>query len=94
MPKMNGHYTALASDRDAADIMGGAFEAAWASLCASGERLSAQGACDARSHLARSILDRVRQGERDAGRLCEIALQSLQLRFEGSQSEECAHDFS
>jgi hypothetical protein len=91
---MNGRYTVLASDRDAADIMGSAFETAWASLCTSGERLSAQRACDARSHLARIILDRVRQGERDAGRLCEIALQSLRLRFEGSKSEECAHDFS
>jgi hypothetical protein len=85
MRQMNGHSTALASDSDAADIMGSAFETAWASLCASGERLSAQRACDARSHLARIILDRVRQGERNAGRLCEVALRSLELRFEGSQ---------
>jgi hypothetical protein len=61
----------------AADLMAAAFEAAWASLCASGERLSAQQACDARIRLARAILELARNGERDPGRLRQLALASL-----------------
>jgi hypothetical protein len=64
-------------DPRAAEAMGTAFEAAWMALCASGERLSAQQACDARIRLARIILDGVQNGERDPARLCELALASL-----------------
>ena len=64
-------------DPEAADAMGAAFEAAWATLCLSGERLSAQEACDARIRLARVIFNRVQKGERDPSSLRELALASL-----------------
>jgi hypothetical protein len=57
--------------------MGAAFEMAWASLCASGARLSAQQACDMRVRLARVILDLVQRGERDLVRLSRHALAAL-----------------
>jgi hypothetical protein len=64
-------------DRELSEAMGVAFETAWVSLCSSGERLSAQQACDARIRLARAILDYVRRGERNPARLSEYALDSL-----------------
>jgi hypothetical protein len=67
--------TPLASETS--DIMGTAFEAAWRAFCASGERVSAQVACDTRIRLARVILDLVQQGERDLVRLQDFALASL-----------------
>jgi len=66
-------------DGDMAEAMGAAFERAWLSLCASGHRLSAQQACDARVTLARAILDCGRRGERDPNRLSEYALEALML---------------
>lgn len=68
-------------DSNASDLMGSAFEAAWEALCSSGERLSAQGACDARIHLARVILDLVQSGERDQRRLRALALGSLDIPY-------------
>ena len=65
-------------DLPAAEIMANAFETAWAALCASGERLSAQQVCDARIRLARFILEGVQNGERDVARLSELALASLE----------------
>jgi hypothetical protein len=65
-------------DSPAAEIMADAFETAWAALCASGERLSAQQVCDARIRLARVILEGVQGGERDVARLSELALVSLE----------------
>jgi hypothetical protein len=66
-------------DPTTAEVMGAAFDAAWTALCMSGERLSAQEACDARIRLARVILEGVRDGERDVARLQELALASLDL---------------
>ena len=65
------------SDGDMSEAMAAAFDRAWASLCASGLRLSAQQACDARINLARAILDCGRRGERDPRRLSEYALDAL-----------------
>ncbi len=56
-----------------------AFEAAWAALRASGARLSAPQACNARIRLARAILDGVREGERNSARLRDLALSSLAM---------------
>jgi len=64
-------------DPQATDASGKAFEAAWAELCASGARLSAPQACNARIRLARAILDGVQAGERDSTRLRDRALSSL-----------------
>jgi hypothetical protein len=64
-------------DATISEAMGAAFEAAWASLCASRGSLSAQQACNARIHLARAILDQVHRGERDPARLSKLALASL-----------------
>jgi hypothetical protein len=62
---------------EAADAVGAAFDAAWNSLCASGERLTAQETCDARIRLDRVIVDLARSGERDFIRLRDRALASL-----------------
>jgi hypothetical protein len=62
-------------DSTSAEIMSTAFEAAW-SLMGS-KRLSPKQACDARVRLARLILERVEQGERDAIRLGRWAMASL-----------------
>jgi hypothetical protein len=59
------------------DATGDAFEAAWTILCASGEPLSAQQACDTRICLARAILTRFQEGERDPIRLQQMGLASL-----------------
>ena len=60
-----------------ADIMGAAFDTAWALMTSSRRRLSPQQASDARVRLARFILDEVEQGERDALRLGRWAMASL-----------------
>jgi hypothetical protein len=64
-------------DRQAADVSGRAFEAAWAVLCSSGARLTPPQACNARVRLARAILEGVQAGERDSARLRDRALSSL-----------------
>ena len=69
-------------DTEVSEAMATAFESAWASLCSSGERLTSEVACEARIHLARTILDHVQQGERDATRLSAFALASF-ASFEG-----------
>jgi hypothetical protein len=79
MSKANAGYPLASRDSNTAELMGAAFDAAWAALCVSGERLSAQEACDARIRLARVILEGVRDGERDVARLRELALASLDL---------------
>jgi hypothetical protein len=70
---------ALGLDEDAAKIMANAFEAAWARLKFSSRHLSAPEICDARIRLARAILERVQAGERDASRLRDLALASVEL---------------
>jgi hypothetical protein len=62
-----------------ADAVGVAFDAAWTSLCSSGERLSAQESCDARIQMGRVIVELARSGERDTGRLRDRALASLDV---------------
>jgi hypothetical protein len=62
-----------------ADAVGAAFNAAWTSLCSSGERLSAQETCDARILLGRVIVELARTGERDTVRLRDRALASLDV---------------
>lgn len=64
-------------DREAADAAGTAFEAAWATHCRTGDRLSMRQISDARMRIARVIMDCVRQGERDASRLRERALAAI-----------------
>jgi hypothetical protein len=64
-------------DPEAVDASDAAFQAAWAALGSSGARLSASQACNARIHLARAILDGVRNGERNSARLRDLALSSL-----------------
>lgn len=59
--------------------MEAAFEAAWKARASSGKKLSAQQACDDRIRIARVILDRVQEGERDWVRLQDLALASLDL---------------
>jgi hypothetical protein len=63
---------------DAVDAMQSAFDLAWSTLCASGQRLSAQQACDARIRLARTILECVQDGERDPRLLRDLALSALE----------------
>lgn len=67
-----------ARDATTAEVMSAAFEAAWASMASSKRRLSPKQACDARVRLARLIIERVEQGERDALRLGRWAMASLQ----------------
>jgi hypothetical protein len=64
-------------DSTSAEIMSAAFEAAWSLMGSSTRRLSPKQACDARVRLARFILERVEQGERDAIRLGRWAMASL-----------------
>jgi hypothetical protein len=64
-------------DTTSAEIMSAAFEAAWSLMGPSKRRLSPKQACDARVRLARLILERVEQGERDAIRLGRWAMASL-----------------
>lgn len=69
----------FADSRDAttAEVVSTAFDAAWALMGSSRRRLSPKQACDARVRLARLILERVEQGERDALRLGRWATDSL-----------------
>jgi hypothetical protein len=76
--KQTAQYPLVSGDSEAHEAMATAFEAAWAALCSSGERRSAQQACDARICLARAILDCVREGERNVARLSASALESLE----------------
>jgi hypothetical protein len=60
-----------------AEIMSAAFETAWSLMTSSRRRLSPKQACDARVRLARLILEKAEQGERDAMRLGRWAIASL-----------------
>ena len=72
------HTVTPVGARDAtAEVMSAAFEAAWGLMGSAKRRLSPRQACDARVRLARLILERVEQGERDAARLGRWALASL-----------------
>jgi hypothetical protein len=64
-------------DTKSAEVMSAAFEAAWSLMGSSRGRLSPKQACDARVRLARLILERVEQGERDALRLGRWAMALL-----------------
>ncbi len=64
-------------DATAAEVMSAAFESAWAMMGSSKRLLSPKQACDARVRLARIILERVEQGERDALRLGRWAMSAL-----------------
>lgn len=66
-----------ARDASAAEVMSTAFESAWALMGASTRYLSPKQASDTRVRLARLILERVEQGERDAIRLGRWAMTSL-----------------
>ena len=71
-------------DPQAFEIMANAFQHAWATLCASGERLSAQETCDARIVMSQVILEGVLAGERNTEQLRQMALSAL----DASHSEE------
>lgn len=64
-------------DASAAEVMSAAFEAAWALMASSKRLLSPKQATDERIRLARLILERAQQGERDAIRLGRWAMASL-----------------
>jgi hypothetical protein len=66
-----------ARDASAAEVMSTAFDAAWTLISSSKRLLSPKQATDARVRLARLILERVEQGERDALRLGHWAIRSL-----------------
>jgi hypothetical protein len=72
-------------DPEAADAIGAAFEAAWATHCRTGDRLSMRQTSDARVRIARVLMDCVRQGERDPSRLRERALASVDQPHDGCQ---------
>jgi hypothetical protein len=78
---------------DAVEAMQCAFELAWSALCASGQRLSARQACDARIRLARTILERVQNGERDPRLLRDLALATLEDAPELQSSEHPFHPY-
>jgi hypothetical protein len=61
-----------------AEIMSAAFETAWSLMTSSKRGLSPKQACDARVRLARLILEKAEQGERDSLRLGRWAIASLQ----------------
>ena len=65
------------ADASAAEVMSTAFEAAWALMASSKRLLSPKQATDERIRLARLILERAEQGERDAIRLRRWAVASL-----------------
>ena len=62
-------------DDASADAAFASFEAAWAMIA--NDRLSPRDVTDIRVHLARTILDHVRSGERDPERLRVAALQAV-----------------
>ena len=64
-------------DASVAEVMSTAFDAAWTLISSSKRLLSPTQATDARVRLARLILERVEQGERDASRLGQWAMRSL-----------------
>jgi hypothetical protein len=93
MGTASARHSLAARDSSIAEVMGLAFEAAWAALCTSGERLSAQEACDARIRLARVILEGVEDGERDVARLRELALASLALPSAAGRREGASNAY-
>jgi hypothetical protein len=75
----------VALDPAAADAIGAAFEAAWATRSRTGERLTVRQTSDARVRIARVLMDCVRHGERDPSRLRERALASVDQPHDGRQ---------